>query len=78
MVPGLAAMGGDMLKFDILEMGLWIVSPLFDSVVSQLVYTSLLLINRLYFTCGESKIYSTIKKSQNMMNMIVCKIFVCF
>ena len=37
----------------------------------QLLYTSLLLITILYFTCGERKIYSTIKHSQNIMNMIV-------
>ena len=27
------------------------------------------------FTCEERKIYSTIKKSQNIMNMIFCKTF---
>ena len=32
--------------------------------------TSLLLIITLRFTCGERKIYPTIKKSQNIMNMI--------
>ena len=40
-------------------------------LVNSLVYTSLLLIITLRFTCGESKICSTIKKSQNIMNMIV-------
>ena len=29
----------------------------------------------LYFMCAETKICSTFKKSQNLMNMIVCKIF---
>ena len=28
------------------------------------------------FTCGERKIYSTIKKYQIIMNMIICKKFV--
>ena len=41
----------------------------------QLVYTSLLVIITLHFTCGERKIssisFSTIKKSQNIMSMIV-------
>ena len=35
--------------------------------------TSLLLIITLRFTCGGRKIYSTIKKSQNIMNMILDK-----
>ena len=39
----------------------------------RLVYTSLLLIIMLCFSCGENKICSTFKKSQNI-NMIVCKI----
>ena len=44
-------------------------------LMRQLVYTSLLLIITLRFTCGERKIFSTIKKSQNIMKMIVelCK-----
>ena len=37
----------------------------------QLVHTSLLLIITPRFTCGGRKIFSTIKKSQNIMNMIV-------
>ena len=37
----------------------------------QIVYASLLLIITLCFICGEGKICSTIKKSQNIMNMIV-------
>ena len=37
----------------------------------QLVYTSLLLIITLRFTCDERKICSSIKGSQNIMNMIV-------
>ena len=44
----------------------------------QLAYNSLLLIITLRFICGERKISSIIKKSQNIMNMIVCKIFLCF
>ena len=40
-------------------------------LVKQLVYTSLLLITTLRFTCGETKICSTIKMSQNIMKMIV-------
>ena len=35
--------------------------------------TSLLLIITLRFTCGGRKIYSTIKKSQNILNMILDK-----
>ena len=42
---------------------------------SGFVYASLLLINTLPFTCGERKICSTIKKSQNIMNIIIVKIF---
>ena len=34
-------------------------------------YTSLLIITSLRFTCGEREICSTIKKSQNIMNMTV-------
>ena len=41
--------------------------------VRQLVHTSLLLIITLRFTCGGRKIYSTTKKSQNIMNMILDK-----
>ena len=37
----------------------------------QLVYACLLLIIILRFTCGERKICSTIKKPQNIMNMIL-------
>ena len=40
-------------------------------LVEQLVYTSLLLTTKLRFTCGETKICSTIKMSQNIMKMIV-------
>ena len=39
--------------------------------MKQLVYASLLLIITLRFSCGERKICSTIKKSQNIMNEIV-------
>ena len=35
----------------------------------QLVYTSFLLIITLHLTCGAREICSTIKKSQNIMNM---------
>ena len=41
----------------------------------QLVYTGLLLIMTLRFTSEETKIYSTIKKSQNIINMILGKKF---
>ena len=37
----------------------------------QLVYTSLIPIITFRFTCGERKICSTIKKSQNIMDIIV-------
>ena len=37
----------------------------------QLIYTNLILITTLRFLCGEKKIYITIKKSQNVMNMIL-------
>ena len=40
-------------------------------LVRQLIYTSLLQIITFRFTCGERKICSTIKKSQNIMNLIV-------
>ena len=46
-------------------------SEVIRQVVRQLVYTSLLLIVTLCFTCGETKICSTINQSQNIMNMIV-------
>ena len=36
----------------------------------QLVYTSLLLTIMLRFTCGEREVCSTIKNTQNIMNMI--------
>ena len=44
---------------------------MFDQLVMQLVYTGSLLIITLRFTCGERKIHSTIKKSQNIMSMII-------
>ena len=37
----------------------------------QLVYTGSILSIMLLFTCGERKICSTIKKSQNIMNTTV-------
>ena len=40
-------------------------------LVRQLVYASLFLIITLRFICDERKICSTIKKPQNIMNMIV-------
>ena len=54
-----------------------VVWQLVRQLVRQLVYTRLLLIITRCFTCGKSKICPTIKKSQNIMNMIVCKIFFC-
>ena len=39
-------------------------------LVRQLIYTNLLLIIALRFTCGEREICSTIKKSQDIMNRI--------
>ena len=42
-------------------------------LLRELIYTSLLEIITLRFACGEKKIASTIKKSQNIMNMIVDK-----
>ena len=44
----------------------------------QLVYTSFLLTIMLRFAFGERKICSTIKKSQNIMNMIICNFFFLF
>ena len=41
-----------------------------QKLVKQFVYTNLLLIIMLCFTCGEMKICLTIKKSQNIMTMI--------
>ena len=46
-------------------------SYVFRQLVKGIYYTSLLLIITLRFACGEKKILSTIKKSQNIMNMIV-------
>ena len=43
-------------------------------LVRQPVYTSLFLLIIIRFTCGKRKICSNIKKSQNIINMIVCKI----
>ena len=42
----------------------------------EILYTSLLLSIMLRFTYGEVKIYSTIKKSQNIMNMICLQNFI--
>ena len=39
--------------------------------MSQSLYINLLLITMLHFTCGERNICSTIKESQNIINMIV-------
>ena len=44
----------------------------FPKMLSFNIYTSLLLIIMLCFTYGEREICSTIKKSQNILNMIVC------
>ena len=38
----------------------------------------LLVKNTIRFNCGERKIWSNIKKSQNIINMIVYKIFFSF
>ena len=38
----------------------------------------LLVKNTIRFNCGEREIWSNIKKSQNIINMIVCKIFFSF
>ena len=38
--------------------------------MTKIAYTSLLIIITLRFTCGERKIYSTIKKFQNIMNLV--------
>ena len=46
--------------------------------VRQLIYTSLLPIITLPFACGESKICSIIKKSQNIIKIVVAKrIVIC-
>ena len=39
--------------------------------MEQLIYTSLLLIIILHFTYGEREVCSTIRKAQNIVNMIV-------
>ena len=39
--------------------------------MTQLVYTSLLLTVTLCFTCGERKVCSTIKKSENIKDMVL-------
>ena len=44
----------------------------------QLADTSLLLKIMFHFTCREKKICSTIKKAENIMNMIVCNFFMPF
>ena len=48
------------------------------SVACESTWTCLLLIIALRYTCGERKIWSNIKKYQNIMKMIVLKIFLCF
>ena len=50
----------------------------FGNSYSNSYIPCLLLIIALRFTCGESKICGNIKISQNIMTMIVCKIFFCF
>ena len=47
-------------------------------IVQQLVYNILLVIITFRFNCGEKRNCATIKKSQNIMNMIVWKVFFCF
>ena len=46
--------------------------------MTQLIYTSVLLIITLRFTCGRRKICSAIRKFQNIISMIYCKVFFCF
>ena len=41
----------------------------------QIIYTRLLLLTALHFTYGERKIFSIIKKSQNIKNIIVDSLF---
>ena len=56
-------------------------SNLIGSRVSKksiLIYASLVLIINVRFTYGERKNCPTIKNSQNIMNMIVCKIYFWF
>ena len=64
------------------SMNIWHFPDIFQftkrQLVRQLVYTSLLLINTVHFTCVERKICSTIKKSENVMNPIVCQILFYF
>ena len=47
-------------------------------LVMQLIYTMLITNNYTFLTCGEKKIWSNIKKSQNVMIMNVCKILFSF
>ena len=44
----------------------------------QLVYVPCLLVDTIRFTCSERKIWSDIEKSQNIINMVVCKILFNF
>ena len=57
------------------HLSLWFKSNTFFSFIlpaaRQHLYASLLVIITLRFTCSERKICSTIKKSQDIMNMIV-------
>ena len=48
-----------------------------SSACEQLVYNTSFLV-ALCFTCAQRKMSSTVKESQNIMNMTVCKIFFCF
>ena len=48
---------------------------LFDNSWGNSDISCLLLTIALLFTCGEKKIRSSIKISQNIMNIVVCKIF---
>ena len=50
----------------------------FQQLVRQHIYTRFLLIITLYSTCGERKSCSTFEKSQNIMSMIVCKLWFSF
>ena len=55
------------------------ISQVFRQPVNQPVYSMSITKNHtICFTYGERKICSNIKKSQNIIAMIVCKIFFCF
>ena len=49
-----------------------------QQVLRQLVYTMFISNNHASFDCGERKIWSNIKTSQNVVTMIVCKVLLFF